>query len=112
MGKLEFALGVDAVERVVRAVKIAPLADAPRGVRGVVNVQGGDLPVFDLIARPDRAVHASDHLIIARTPQRSVALLVEAVVSVGPQANGGAAVISDLESFLASADRAAFFTKP
>ena len=112
MGEHAFALGVDAVERVVRAVEIAPLADAPRGVRGVINVQGCEVPVFDLTARPGQAVHAADHLIIARTPRRTVALLVAAVESVGPPADGGAAVITDLEKFLASDDRAAFFTKP
>ena len=107
MGKQEFALGVDAVERVVRAVEIAPLADAPRGVLGMVNVRGSEVPVFDLTARPGGAVHAADHLIIARTPRRTVALLVEAVESVGPPADGGAAVIGDLEKFLAGEGRAA-----
>ena len=63
MGKQEFALGVDAVERVVRAVEIAPLADAPRGVLGMVNVRGSEVPVFDLTARPGGAVHAADLLL-------------------------------------------------
>lgn len=112
MGEQAFALGVAAVERVVRAVEIAPRAEAPHGACGSVKVQGREVPVFDLTARPALAVRASDHLILARTPQRAVALLVANVESVGPLADGGARVIHDLEKFLASADRAAFATGP
>lgn len=107
MGEQEFALGVDAVERVERAVEIAP-----RGGGGIVNVQGREVPVFDLTGRPDHAVRASDHLIFAHTAQRTVALLVAAVESVGRRPDGGALVIGDLEKFLAAEDRAAFFPTP
>lgn len=101
MGEQRLALSVAAVERVVAAVEITPLADAPRGVRGVIDVQGRMVPVFDLTARPGEPVRASDHLILARTPQRTVALLVEAVESVGPRLGDGPEPIPDLELFLA-----------
>jgi len=51
LGEQQFALGVTAVERVVQAVEIATLPDEPRGVRGVINLQGRIVPVFDLWSR-------------------------------------------------------------
>ena len=111
IGEKEFALGVAAIERVVRAVEIAPLPDAPRGVRGTINVQGRMVPVFDLTTRLGQPVRVGDHLIIARTPQRTVALLVESVESVEPLLDGPV-LIHDLEHFLASEDRAALSPGP
>ena len=60
------------------------------------------MPVFDLTARPGQPVRAGDHLIVARTPRRTVALLVEAVESVGPRRADGPVPIGDLEQFLAN----------
>src|SRR2546422_368643 len=90
IGEQEFAVGVTAVERVLRAVEIAPLPEAPRGVRGVINLQGRIVPVFDLWERfgqPAREVRASDHLMVAHTHWRTVALLVDAVVGVVARAD-------------------------
>ena len=39
LGEQQFAVAVASVERVVRAVEIAPLPEAPRGVRGVINLE-------------------------------------------------------------------------
>jgi purine-binding chemotaxis protein CheW len=81
----QFALSIAVVERVFRCVEISPLPDAPAGVRGVINVKGVILPVFDLrpqLGIPQRAVRATDHLILARTSWRNVALLVDFVVGV------------------------------
>lgn len=104
-GGQRFALDVGAVERVVRAVEIAPLPDAPRGVRGVINVQGQIVPVFDLGSRhgqPGREVRAGDHLIIAHTPWRTVALLVDSVADVVRRADAhitpAADILPDIES--------------
>ena len=80
-----FALAVASVKRVVRAVEIAPLPGAPRGVRGVINVQGEVIPVFDLrvrFGRPERDVRVTDHLVIADTGRRHVALIVDAAAGV------------------------------
>lgn len=107
-----FALPVAAVERVVRAVELAAPTEALGGACGTVDVQGRTVPVFDLTGRRGTAVQAADHLIIAHTPQRTVALLVAAVESVGPPPEGGASVIPDLETFLASTVRAAFSPEP
>ena len=85
LGEQAFALPVGVVEGVVQAVEVAPLPDAPRGVLGVINLRGRVVPVLDLPARlgqAARTVRASDHFIIARTPWRTVALLVDSVSGV------------------------------
>ena len=129
----EFAVSAAAVERVLRAVEISPLPEAPRGVRGVINMQGKIVPVFDLRARfgqPVREVRASDHLLIAHTHWRTVALLVDAVAGVVPRIgaqitpaseilpdlecvsgvmklDGGIVLVHDVERFLSIEDHAA-----
>ncbi len=133
IGEQNFAVSVRAVERVVRAVEIAPLPEAPRGVRGVINLQGRIVPVFDLWSRfghPGRELRASDHLLIARTLRRTVALLVDGVTGLVPRSDaqvtpaadlspdlecisgvmkldGGLVLIHDIERFLSIEDHAA-----
>lgn len=128
--ELNLALNLEAVERVIRAVEIAPLPDAPRGVLGVINLQGRIVPVFDLRARfglPARYVRADDHLVIARLRSRAVALLVDTVGEVVPagqvqliqsseilpemesisgvmKLEGGLVFVHDLEKFLSIED--------
>ena len=85
IGEHEFAVSVAVVGQVLRAVEIEPVPEAPRGVRGVINLRGKIVPVFDLWERfgqPAREVRLGDHLIIAHTHWRTVALLVDAVVGV------------------------------
>ena len=133
VGEHTFALGAAAVERVVRAVEIEPLPAAPRGVRGIINLHGRIVPVFDLrvlLGEPARAVRADDHLVIAHTRWRTVALLVDAVSGVVPRRAGqvtpaaeilpgfeaiagvlklddGLVLIHDIEHFLSLEDTAA-----
>jgi purine-binding chemotaxis protein CheW len=83
--ELDFALTLGAVLRVVRAVEVSPLPESMRGVRGMISLHGNVVPVFDLrmrLGRATREVRASDHLVIARTHRRIVALLVDAVAGV------------------------------
>ena len=104
LGDLRFALNLAAVERVISAVEITPLPEAPRGVSGVINLQGKIVPVFDLRQRfglPSREVRLSDHLIIAHTQWRMVALIVDTVGGVVPQnevnVTPAADILPDLE---------------
>jgi chemotaxis signal transduction protein len=80
------ALPLSSVERVERAVEITPLASAnlPDGVRGVVNVHGALLPVFDLRApRADRTLDAEEQMILLTlAPGQRAALLAESVEGV------------------------------
>ncbi|HVU24670.1 MAG TPA: chemotaxis protein CheW [Opitutus sp.] len=86
-----FALRLPTVERVVRVVAIDPLPKSPAIVLGVVNIGGRVTPVVDPRRRfhaPAREPVATDHLIVARTAQRPVALLVDSVMGVVEQPAG------------------------
>ena len=92
------ALSVATIETIVRAVEIAALPGAPRGVRGVINMKGKVIPVFDLRLRvggTERALRVTDYLVIADTGRRKVALIVDAVVGVVPA--GEAQVVAAAE---------------
>jgi purine-binding chemotaxis protein CheW len=80
-----YALRLAAVERIVRIAEITPLPKAPEIVLGIVNAQGRIVPVVNVRKRfrlPDRDVSLSDHLVVARTSKRFVALVVDAVAGV------------------------------
>ena len=86
-----YALALGCVQRALRVVAITPLPRAPGIVMGIIDLGGEVIPVIDLRARfdhPPRALRLSDHLVIATTRRRSVALLVDetkGVISVGPE---------------------------
>ena len=76
-----FALPLEAVDRVVRAVEVTRLPEAPAVVRGVINLQGRIICVIDLRRRcglPARDVDPVDQFVIAHTSSRTVALWVDA----------------------------------
>lgn len=80
-----YALHLSAVERVVLIAELTALPKAPEIVLGIINVRGRIVPVVDTRRRfglPAREVNLSDHLIIARTSRRVVALLADAVAGV------------------------------
>jgi len=75
-----YALSIAAVERVLRAVAITPLPDAPPIVAGAINVHGRVLPVFNVRRRfllPDRPISPADWLLLARTSRQVVALPID-----------------------------------
>ncbi len=80
---LRLALPLSLVRRVVRAVWVTPLPDAPPGIRGVINVAGQVLPVVDLcprLQRPVAEIQPSDYLILVDHPAGRMALLVNEVL--------------------------------
>lgn len=77
-----YALCLPEVKEVHRVVAITPLPTGPDVIEGVIDVRGELIPVMDLrkrLGRPEKPVQLSDHLILARADQRSVALRVDAV---------------------------------
>ncbi|EHP88941.1 CheW protein [Geobacter metallireducens RCH3] len=77
-----YALHLSAVDRTVRMVEITPLPKAPGIVLGVISVNGMIVPVLDIrrrFALPERKTGLGDHLVIARTAKRTVALAVNGV---------------------------------
>jgi purine-binding chemotaxis protein CheW len=75
-----YALPLAAVGRIVRAVEVTSLPNAPSIVLGVIDVGGQILPVLDMRRRfglPEREIRPDDHFLIARTARRVVALTID-----------------------------------
>jgi len=80
-----YALHLPAVDRVVHAVRVTPLINAPEIVLGVVNARGQIVPVIQVRRRlhlPEREVAPKDQLIFAHTARRAVALVVDRVAGI------------------------------
>ena len=75
-----YALPLSTVGRVVLAVHVTPLPNAPGIVLGVIDCQGDVIPVLNVRRRfrlPERAIRISDQFVIARSGRRMVALAVD-----------------------------------
>ncbi|MDD5307818.1 MAG: chemotaxis protein CheW [Deltaproteobacteria bacterium] len=75
-----YALALDRVQRSIRVVAVTPLPEAPAIVLGIIDFGGVIVPVINIRKRfnhPPRDVRLSDHLVIATTGKRTVALLVD-----------------------------------
>ena len=80
-----FALRLPVVQRIVRIAAVDTLPKAPPIVLGVVNVGGRIVPVVNLRQRfrlPESDLRLTDHLLLARTTTRELALLVDGVIGV------------------------------
>lgn len=125
-----YALLLADVVEVMRAVAITPLPKAPPAVEGVIDIRGRLVPVFDMRRRIGLApvpLQPSDHLIVARAGDRTVAFRADPgtrVEAVGRDAmafatdvvagtgfisgiarlSGGIALLHDLTSFLSQAE--------
>lgn len=79
------ALQLSDVERVLHAVEITSVPKAPEIVTGVVNIRGRVIPVLNickLLHLPEMEMTLSDHIIIARTATRPVAIRVGSLIRV------------------------------
>lgn len=75
-----YALALSSVQRCIRVVATTPLPEAPAIVLGIIDLGGVVIPVINLRGRfnhPPRDMLLSDHLLIAETGKRTVALLVD-----------------------------------
>ena len=80
-----YALHLSPVEKTILVVAITPLPKAPDVVLGVINLQGRIIPVVDIRKRfrlPQREIALYDHVIIAHTSTRTVALVVDRTADV------------------------------
>lgn len=79
----KYALRLEEVGRIVRAVEVKPLPQSPPHVMGIINMQGRVLPVIDLrrvLNRPPRDLRLEDHFIVAQTPTMTAILPVDAAL--------------------------------
>lgn len=110
------ALDVAAVKRIVHAVGITHLPDAPDFIRGLINVAGDITPVIDMRQRlgfPSREMELSDRLILTNVSGRPMALLVDRVEGVVTAKNttsktvtieGSIVLIQSMEALVSEVD--------
>lgn len=78
-----YAIPLEVVQEIVRAVAITPLPGAPSVVEGVINLRGVAVPVWNVRSRfghPPRSIRLTDQLIIARVGPRLWALRVDRTI--------------------------------
>ena len=81
-----YALPLEAVLRVARAVEITPLPQSPPFLLGIVNVQGQVVPVINLrraLSLPQRDIQLEDRILLVDTGRREIGIVVDAVDQVG-----------------------------
>ncbi|MEO5971735.1 MAG: chemotaxis protein CheW [Bdellovibrionia bacterium] len=79
------ALRLPTVERVILAVDIIPLPQAPEVILGVINIHGKIAPVADVRKRfkfPNKEISLKDHIIIVNSSKQRLCLLVDNVTGV------------------------------
>lgn len=77
-----FAIHLEAIERVIRAQAITKLTDSPHFIEGVIDYHGEVIAVINLRKRlgyPFTEIKLSDRLIIVKSPNRKLALIVDEV---------------------------------
>lgn len=82
LAEQRFALLLDSVERVIRAVAPTPVPETPEFVLGLINMAGQILPVISLrrwVGLPDRPLWPDDQFMIVRTRHFTLALEVDEV---------------------------------
>lgn len=75
-----YALHLSSVERIVRVVEITHLPKAPEIILGVINLRSRIIPVINIRRRfslNEREIDLYDHLVVARTPKRSIAFIAD-----------------------------------
>lgn len=85
VGEWRLALPLASVQRVVRAVEVTALPNAPAIVLGLIDVAGTVLPVLNLRQRLGLAtqpVTPDDQFLIARTKARTVVLVIDEAMGV------------------------------
>ena len=80
-----YALPLNVVIQVIHAIAIKKLPKAPGFISGIINVRGSIIPVVNLRKRfslPDREISLNDHLVIADSGKRTIALLADEVTGI------------------------------
>lgn len=81
----KFAVYLPVVERVISAVEITPLPEAPDILAGIINVRGQVIPVINVRRRlgmAERDLELNDQFLIVRSSTRILALIADRVESV------------------------------
>ena len=87
IGRLQVAVPLERVQRVLRMAATTPLPSAPAWLAGMLNLRGAAVPVAalsTLLGQPPRAAHPDDHLLLITASGAQLALQVDRVLDVVP----------------------------
>jgi purine-binding chemotaxis protein CheW len=85
LNKLQYAVALNTVVRVIHAVEIRRLPKAPEIILGIINVQGQIIPVVNIRKRfglEAKEIDPDDRMIIIDTGKRKVAILTDTVTHI------------------------------
>ena len=85
LGDREYGLATEVVVQVLRMVAIRPVPESPPWIAGVVNLRGRTTPMVDLRMRlglPARDPGPADHIVVVRSGDTNLGLIVDAVLEV------------------------------
>lgn len=80
-----YAVVLSAVEKVIRAVELIALPEAPEILLGLLNMRGRIIPVVNIrkqLRLPDREIEISDRIIISQVSSRTIAFIADTVEGV------------------------------
>lgn len=87
LGRQRFAINVDAIEEVVRAVRLVPVPRASRMIEGLIDLRGAVVPVLDIRLRfglPSKIIELADHIVIAHAGGCVVGIRVDRAINILP----------------------------
>lgn len=100
IGAEEYGVDIMAVREIRAWVETTPLPNAPEYVRGVINLRGIIVPIFDLRARfgfGTTETSKTHVVIVVRVQSRTIGVLVDAISDILTVGHGEIAPVPDLE---------------
>jgi purine-binding chemotaxis protein CheW len=86
IGRLQFGIAIEPVQRVIPASEISPLPEAPSVVMGIIRIGGDVIPVIDphrpFNSGKSTELRLSSRFIVLQSPQRRLALIADHVEGV------------------------------
>ena len=80
-----YAVALSAVEKVIRAVELISLPEAPEILLGLINMMGRIIPVVNIrkhLRLPDREIEINDRIIISQVSSHTIAFIADTVEGV------------------------------
>lgn len=80
-----FGLDADSVREVLAAAALTQIPQAPPTIRGILDIRGTVVPVFDtraLLGLPSRPIRAADHFVISFAESKVIGLHVDHAVEI------------------------------
>ncbi len=102
-----YGVELSAVEKVIRAVELIALPEAPEILLGLINMRGKIIPVVNIRKQfrlPAREIELNDRIILCRIATRSIAFIadtVEGIVTFSQhQLESGGQIFPEMEKYI------------